>query len=71
MERNYESFENLSKDDLIKNALKALRASAQEEELTCHNVSVGVVGKDEKFRLLNQEELTAVLSQTQENMEVS
>ena len=71
LERNFESFENLSKDDLIKNAVKALRASAAEEELTCHNVSVGVVGKDEKFILLTQEELTAVLNQTQENMEVS
>jgi len=39
---------------LIKHGIKALRASAQEEELTIHNVSVGVVSKDEKFRLLNQ-----------------
>ena len=61
LEKNFESFDNLSRDELINHGIKALRASAQEEELTVHNVSVGVVGKDEKFRMLNSTELEALL----------
>lgn len=56
---------------MIKHGVKALRASAAEEELTVHNVSVGFVSKDEKFRLLTEQELQAVLAATQENMEIS
>mmetsp|Transcript_15776 Transcript_15776/g.26634 ORF Transcript_15776/g.26634 Transcript_15776/m.26634 type:complete len:168 (-) Transcript_15776:114-617(-) len=46
LEKNYESFENMSGEELIKHGVKALKASAQEEELTANNVSIGVVGKD-------------------------
>lgn len=71
MEKNFEGFENISKEELIKHGVKALRASAAEQELTVHNVSVGIVGKDEKFRLLNEGELQQVLADTSENMEIS
>jgi len=57
LEKNFESFPNCSRDDLIKHGVKALRASAQEEELTVHNVTVGVVGADEKFHALNESDL--------------
>lgn len=70
LEKNFEGFSNVSRDDLIKHGVRALRASAQEEELTIHNVSVGVVSKDEKFRVLNAEELQAFINSTAENMEV-
>jgi 20S proteasome alpha/beta subunit len=52
----------MCRDDLIKHGIKALRASAQEEELTTNNVSVGVVAANEKFRLLNQNELAHFLA---------
>ena len=71
LEKNFESFGPLGKDDLIKHGMKALRASAAEEELTVHNVSVGFVSKYDKFRLLTETELQAVLAATQENMEIS
>ena len=71
LEKNFETFGPLGKDDLIKHGIKALRASAAEEELTVHNVSVGFVSKDDKFRLLTEAELQAVLGATQENMEIS
>ena len=71
LEKNFESFGPLGKDDLIKHGVKALRASAAEEELTVHNVSIGVVSKDEKFRLLTESELQTVLGATQESMEIS
>ena len=61
----------MGRDDLIKHGIKALRASAQEEELKTNNVSVGVVAVNEKFRLLNQNELSQFLASTNENMQIS
>ena len=51
-------------DELVRHGLKALKASAQETELTEHNVSVGFLGKqeNEKFRLLTPEELRGFLA---------
>ncbi len=37
--------------------LKALKASEGEIELTSKNVSVGIVGKDEPFKLMTEAEL--------------
>ena len=57
LEKNFETFDKVSRDELIAHGVRALRASAQEEELTIHNVSVGVVSATEKFRVLTAEEL--------------
>lgn len=57
LEKNFDKFNKLSRDELITHGVKALRASAQEEELNVNNVSIGVVSADEKFRLLKTEEL--------------
>jgi 20S proteasome alpha/beta subunit len=64
LEKNYEGFKTLGWDELVRHGLKALKASAQETELTEHNVSVGFVGKNEneKFRLLSAEELRGFLA---------
>jgi len=50
LEKNFESFKNCHLDDLINHGIKALRASAQDTELTEHNVSIGIVGADCPFR---------------------
>lgn len=42
---------------MILHGLKALKASEGEIELTFKNVSIGIVGKDQPFRLLTEEEL--------------
>ena len=47
-----------------------MRASAAEEELTVHNVSIGVVSKDEKFHLLDAQEIQTFLNETGEGMVV-
>ena len=57
LEKNFETFNKISRDDLIKHGLRALKASAQEEELSVNNVSVGVVSASEKFHLLSESEL--------------
>ena len=41
--------------------VKALRASAQDTDLTEHNVSIGVLGQGQPFKSLTKEELRAVL----------
>ena len=57
LEKNYESFENASLEELIKFGVKALRASAQEIELTEKNVSVGIVGIGQDFKKMSETEL--------------
>lgn len=47
---------------MISHGIKAMHASAQDTELTEHNVSIGVLGKDQAFKLLSKDELKAVLS---------
>ena len=44
LEKHFESFDNVSVDQLIKHGVAALRASAQDTDLTEHNVSIGVLG---------------------------
>jgi len=44
LEKNFETFEDASVDDLIKHGIAALRASAQDIDLTEHNVSISVLG---------------------------
>ena len=61
LEKNYESFADAGESDLIAHGIKDLRASAQEIELNENNVSVGVLGKDAEWRMLNSEELKALL----------
>jgi 20S proteasome subunit alpha 6 len=68
LEKNFETFSKISRDDLIKHGLKALKASAQEEELSVNNVSVGVVSASEKFHLLSESELQVILTSISEGM---
>ncbi len=62
-EKNFDKFSTLGWQDLVKHGVKALKASAQETELTEHNVSIGVVGKDMAFRTLSGEELKSFIGE--------
>ena len=54
LEREFESFENCSLDDLIKHGLKALAASLSGDvELDSKSASIGIVGKDTTFKVLD------------------
>ena len=61
LERNYESFSGLDGDALIAHGVKAMKASAQDTDLTEHNLSIGVLGRGQDFKTLSKEELRAVL----------
>jgi len=62
LERNFEEFKPLGGQDLIKHGLKALKASAQETELTENNVSIGIVGKGQDFKLMSTDEVRDALA---------
>jgi 20S proteasome subunit alpha 6 len=62
MEKHYETFNGKSLDELIKSGIAALRASAQDTDLTEHNVSIGVLGKDTPYRSLSRDELRTQLN---------
>jgi len=62
LEKHYEGFTEASKDDLIMHALRALTGSVSgDEKLTKDNGSIAFVGKDEKFTLIEGDELQPFL----------
>jgi 20S proteasome subunit alpha 6 len=60
LEKHFATFANIGLEDLIKHGIAALRASAQDTELTEHNVSVGIVGGD-SYKQLSKAEIRAQL----------
>ena len=61
LEKHFETLNGVNRDQLIKHGIAALRASAQDTDLTEHNVSIGVLGKGEDFKQLSKEELRTAL----------
>jgi len=63
LEKNYQSFENLGLQELIRHGLLALRETVQSssEGLNTKNVSIGVVGVDKKFEILEGDKLKPYL----------
>lgn len=58
LERTFEQFPDASSEDLILHGLRALRDSlAQDKELTTLNTTIGIVGVDTKFKMLEGEVL--------------
>jgi len=65
LEKFFESFNNLSLDELIKHSLLALRetvqTSATSEGLNAKNCSVGIVGENQQFEILEGAKLQTYL----------
>jgi 20S proteasome subunit alpha 6 len=62
LEKHHESFEQAKRDDLIVHALQALVGCVSgDDELTKENASIGIVGVDDKFILLEGEALQPYL----------
>ena len=52
----------LNLDDLVKKGLEALRETLpQEQELTTKNISIGVVGENQPFKMYDNEEVKVFL----------
>jgi len=60
LEKNFESFEGLSKDELIRHALLALKGTAVKR-LTSKNVTVAFVGKDVPFACFEDDDVRPFL----------
>jgi len=62
LEKVYESLGDMDKEDLIMNALRALAGCVSGDgELTKENGSIAIVGKDQKYTLLEGDELQPYL----------
>jgi 20S proteasome subunit alpha 6 len=68
LERNLDSFESASREELVKHALLALKESmSQDKELTVDNTSVGIAGIDEDFTLHEGQDVAPWLDAVLEN----
>lgn len=65
LEKHLASFAKLERDDLIKDGVKALAATMADKDLqlTNENVSVAVVGVQEDFKLLTDDEVAHYLQE--------
>ncbi|KAH8554837.1 nucleophile aminohydrolase [Umbelopsis sp. PMI_123] len=62
LESKYAEFDGESLDDLVKHGLQALRDTLQQDnELTTENTSIGIVGKDREFEIIEGEDLKRYL----------
>jgi len=70
LEKNFDSFENASLDELIKHSLLALRETTQSSEgLTSKNCSVGIVGQNQLFEILEGSRLSVYLESFESSSE--
>ncbi|KAL8250601.1 hypothetical protein R6Q59_034294 [Mikania micrantha] len=63
MERKFEKFTDSSRDELIKDALFAIRETLQGEKLTSTVCTVAVVGVGEAFNILDQKTVQALIDE--------
>ncbi|XP_076940402.1 proteasome subunit alpha type-1-B-like [Bidens hawaiensis] len=63
LERKFENFPESSRDELIKDALFAIRETLQGEKLTSTVCTVSVVGVGEAFNILDQETVQALINE--------
>ncbi|KAG9284184.1 hypothetical protein G9A89_022958, partial [Geosiphon pyriformis] len=62
LEKNFESFPNVSLDELVLHGLNALRETLQQDkELTTLNCSIGIVSADQKFEIIEDDRLQGYL----------
>jgi len=67
LEKNFETFDQASLEELVTHAVKALKTTTgQDLELSVVNTSVAVVGKDVAFKELSEEELTPYIEAIKE-----
>lgn len=70
LERNRDEFAEVSKEELIKHALRAVKESmSQDKELTVDNTVLGVGGVGEDFVLFEGQDIAQYLDGTFENRE--
>ncbi|KAI8339753.1 nucleophile aminohydrolase [Chlamydoabsidia padenii] len=62
LENNFDSFSNASLEELVRHGLQALRDTLQQDkELNIQNTSLGIVGKNQSFEIIEGEGLQQYL----------
>ncbi|KAI8335075.1 nucleophile aminohydrolase, partial [Chlamydoabsidia padenii] len=62
LENNFDAFSNATLKELVRHGLQALRDTLQQDkELNIHNTSLGIVGKDQPFEIIEGEGLQEYL----------
>lgn len=62
LEKHYKEHKTLARDDLIREAVRALHTCTEtDKDLTIENTVIGVVGADEKFHVLEGDEVAPFL----------
>ncbi|SAM01760.1 hypothetical protein [Absidia glauca] len=62
LENNFDAFSNATLEELVRHGLQALRDTLQQDkELNIQNTSLGVVGKDQSFEIIEGEALQKYL----------
>ena len=61
LEKHFENLGGLSLDDLLLHGVKALEGASGDKDLDGENTGVAHVGKDGKFKMLSEDEVTALL----------
>jgi 20S proteasome subunit alpha 6 len=70
LEKHFESFPGVSLDELVRHGLIALRETLQTgDTLSVKNVSIGIVGENHKFEIVEGERLQAYLNSVEEPQE--
>uniref|UniRef100_A0A7S4KHV7 Proteasome subunit alpha type n=1 Tax=Paramoeba aestuarina TaxID=180227 RepID=A0A7S4KHV7_9EUKA len=63
LEKKFETFKSCSQDELVKHVLFALRESMGDKtELSEKNVSIAVVGENQKFKIIENEEVAPYIA---------
>lgn len=63
LERKFEKFPESSRDDLVKDALFAIRETLQGEKLTSTVCTVAVIGVGEAFNILDQKTVQSLINE--------
>lgn len=63
LERKFESFMDASRENLIKDALFALRETLQGEKLTSSICTIAILGAGEAFHVLDQETVQRLINE--------
>eukprot|EP01095_Lingulamoeba_sp_RSL-Kostka_P006637 TRINITY_DN208_c1_g2_i1.p1 TRINITY_DN208_c1_g2~~TRINITY_DN208_c1_g2_i1.p1 ORF type:complete len:262 (+),score=122.29 TRINITY_DN208_c1_g2_i1:113-898(+) len=68
LEKTFETFPNATKDEMINHALFALRESlgAQSDGLTSKNTAIGIVGVDQPFTIIEDDDIIPYLNRIDE-----
>lgn len=61
LERRFENFADSSREQLIKDAVLAIKETLQGENLTSSNCTLAIVGVDEAFHVIEQETIQKVI----------